>query len=195
MNKFIVILSVLAITFSSSFSLAKGSFGGSRGSGSSFGGSRSSGSSFGGSRSSGGSSTSKSSGSSFGGSRSTKSAPIVRPTQTSSPSSGPTSTTHVYSNYSTYGGGYYGSPYYGGGSFIHGYMWGQFFSRPQVIYMNGNSYVQGANGQPMIDSAGQPIVYEKPSAFGTAFAILVWLVIIGLFIASCVYLYRRFNYE
>lgn len=193
MNKF---LSLLTVTVLMLVSLtAEAGFGGSRGGGS-FGGSRSS--SFGGSRSYSApsrsySAPSRSSGSSFGGSRSTTNAPIVRNNSgSSSSSSGSSSTTHVYNNY---GGGYggYGGGYYGGNGFIHGYMWGQFFNRPQVIYVGGNQYVQGPNGQPMLDGNGQPVVYESPSAFGTAFAIIIWLCLIGLAIWGVMYLVNRNN--
>jgi hypothetical protein len=201
MKKLLLLLTIVA--FASITDARGGSFGGSRSSGSSS--SRSSGSSFGGSRSSGSGSSSfggsrsapsapsKSSGSTFGGSRgSSKPAPIVR--KSSPPSSSSGSTTHVV-NHHYYGGSpYYGyHPYYGygySGGFFHGFMWGQFFNRPQVIYVGGQQYVAGPNGQPMVGDDGQPMQYES-HPFLTFLGILTWLLVIGLFI----YLIYRFTRE
>lgn len=178
---------------SRSFSSGRSSFGSSsHSSSSSFGGSRSSGgssSSFGGSRSgsTGSSSGTYSRNSTFGGSRSSRSsAPIVRP---QTPSSSSTSTTHVYNSYHNYGG--YGGGYYGGSSFYTGFMWGQFFNRPQVVYVGGTQYVQGPNGQPMLDDSGQPIVYQAPSTLGMTFAVILWLLLFAGFGFGVYYLATR----
>lgn len=184
MNKLLVVLTIAALSFASLDTLAKGSFGGSRSSSSV---SRSS--SFGGSRSS----SRPSSGSSFGGSRSRAAAPIVRRPSNPSTSSG----TVVQHNYyggggGGYGyGGYYGSPYYGGG-FFHGFMWGQFFNRPQVIYVNGNSYIQGQNGQPLLDAQGQPVEYSSNPLL-SVLAFFVWLLIIGGVFYVGLLAYRSYN--
>lgn len=189
MKKLISALAIAALMFTGT-AFAKGSFGGSRG-GSSFSSGRSS--SFGGSRSGSTAPSAPSKGSSFGGSRSTSQpAQIVRK---SSPSSGtttssnsPTTVNHYYG-----GGGYGGYGYgYGNGGFVSGFMWGQMFNRPQVVYVNGQQYVQGDNGQPMLDERGQPVVYESHPV-ATAFAALLWiLIIIGLGYFFY-YLYRRIN--
>jgi hypothetical protein len=187
MKKLISALAIAALMFTGS-AFAKGSFGGSRGGGSSFSsGSRSS--SFGGSRS-GSTTSAPSKSSSFGGSRSTgQPAKIVRPTNSQNSTTSSGSTTTVNHNY--YGGGY-GGYGYGNGGFVSGFMWGQMFNRPQVVYVNGQQYVQGANGQPMLDEQGQPVVYES-HPIATAIAALIWiLIIIGLGYFFY-YLYRRIN--
>jgi hypothetical protein len=71
-------------------------------------------------------------------------------------------------------------------------MWGQFFNRPQVIYVGGNSYVDGGNGQPMLDAQGQPIVYQS-NPLMTALAALVWLTILGGLCYLTYRIYRSFE--
>ena len=202
MNKLLTLIAVAAIALVGPDSFARGSFGGSRSSGSSFGGSRSSSSSFGGSRSgstsrsAGSSSVSRSSGSSFGGSRASRNAPIVRNNSGSNGSSRYGGNTTIVNNHYGYGGGYgyggyYGSPYYGGG-FFHGFMWGQFFNRPTVIVYGGQQVVAGPTGAPMLDENGQPVIYES-HPFLTFLAVLTWVIILFALGFITLNVYRRYN--
>lgn len=71
-------------------------------------------------------------------------------------------------------------------------MWGQFFSRPQVVYVGGDRYIAGTNGQPMLDATGQPVPYQTNPAM-TALAVLIWILILSLIVYICYKTYQFIN--